>query len=416
MFTSSICRISFFLLIPLLLLNGCYSASDVRVTSTPPGASVYRSAGSGPFKHAWREGPILLRIGIVGKTPVTYKKYWPVEAAKVRWPDGTESEVKNSPHDFWSTTPVNFHFIRKTPSLVNQNAQTQDTGTVAPHIYKTSKMKAGERRAEYSSAQSVSVWTPSAHRCIWVLAVGVGQYKYQSVPNLPFARKDAERVRDWFSNINVDGASRDSIHVLFNEQATRESLLSQIDWLRRKALPEDAIFVYYAGHGAPELASDGTCVDAKYLVLYDTDPEHLYATGFPLDELTRRLDGVKAKTQVVILEACYAGPVGQEVLKKTPTADLEIRPRSIQKLGEKGGRAILSASSGRQMAIGSEAINGSLFTYYLFDAWKDGSERLLSDGFDEAKYKVRRASNDLGSFQEPVRFGDQNIDVILKVK
>ena len=258
------------------------------------------------------------------------------------------------------------------------------------------------------------IWTPDARRCVWVLAIGVGQYKDPQVPRLPFARADAEKIRGWFSRLDVKGVSRDGVHVLFDEQATRENVLAQVDWLRRKALPEDAVFVYFAAHGAPELAPDGTSVDAKYLVLYDTNPSQLYATGFAVDELTRRLDGVKAEAQVVVLEACYAGPVGQEILKRTPTADLEIRPRSMQKLGEKGGRVILSASSSRQMAIGSEEIKGSLFTHYLLSSWGDGTKRLLSEGFDEARYQTRRASNDLGSLQEPAKFGDSNLDIVLK--
>jgi len=273
-----------------------------------------------------------------------------------------------------------------------------------------------ENKAESPIFQRSAIWIPDTRRSLWVLAVGVGQYKDQQVPALPYARSDAEKVRDWFLKLDVNGVTRDNVHILCDEQATRENFLSQIDWLRRQALPEDAVFVYFAGHGAPELNADGTSVDAKYLVLYDTNPSQLFATGFPIDDLTRKLDTVKAKTQVIILEACYAGPVGQQILRKTPTADLEIRPRLIKQLGEKGGRVILSASSGRQMAIGSEEIKGGLFTHYLLNAWADGSQRLLSDRFDEATYHVRRASNQLGSLQEPVRFGDQNVDVILKVK
>lgn len=261
-----------------------------------------------------------------------------------------------------------------------------------------------------------ALWVPDNHRCLWVLAVGVAQYKVPEIPPLPFARTDAQRVRDWFLALGVKGMTHDRVHVLFDEQATRENLLTQIDWLRKQAMPEDAVFVYFAGHGAPELASDGTSVDAKYLVLYDTNPDQLFVTGFPLDELTRRLDAVAAQTQVVVLEACYAGPVGQQIMKKTQTADLEIRPRFIQQLGEKSGRAILSASSGRQMAIGSEEIRGGLFTHYLLASWGDGSRHLLSAQFEEARDQVRRASRQLGSLQEPAKFGDQNVDVVLKVK
>jgi len=116
----------------------------------------------------------------------------------------------------------------------------------------------------------------------------------------------------------------------------------------------------------------------------------------------------------VILEACYTGPMGQEILKKTPTADLEIRPRLIQEMGERSGRVILSASSGRQVAIGVDEIKGGLFTHYLLNAWGDGSRRLLSDCFDDAREQVRRAANRLGSTQEPAKFGDRNLDILFR--
>jgi hypothetical protein len=257
------------------------------------------------------------------------------------------------------------------------------------------------------------LWQPSSQQQAWVLAVGVERYKSDSTPVLPFAVSDANRVKTWFTTAGRKPVSRDNVHMLVNEQATRENFLAQIDWLRKQALPEDAVFIYFAGHGAPELAADGKSVDAKYLLLYDTDPGQLFATGFSLDDLTRKLEAVKAKVQVVILEACYAGPVGQEILKKTPTADLEIRPRFVQEMGERGGRVILSASSGRQIAIGSDEIRGGLFTHYLLKSWADGTRRLLTDCFDDAREHVRRAANKLGSTQEPAKFGDQNVDVIL---
>ena len=258
------------------------------------------------------------------------------------------------------------------------------------------------------------VWLPMGHRQVWVLAVGVGQYRSQTVPELPNAKADAERVRDWF--LRTDGVClpASNIHLLCDEQATRENLLEQIDWLRRQAMPEDAVFIYFAGHGAPELAADGSSVNAKYLVLHDTNPQRLFATGFALDDLTRKLDAVDARVQVVILEACYTGPVGQEILKKTPTADLEIRPRLIQEMGERKGRLILSASSGRQMAIGSDELKGMLFTHYLLDAWGNGNKKLVGDCFEQVRENVRRAAKHLGSTQEPMEFGDQNMDILLK--
>jgi WD40 repeat protein len=268
----------------------------------------------------------------------------------------------------------------------------------------------------FVTVKPATIWEPGARRKLWLLAIGVSQYENNIVPPLPYARSDGEKVRDWALSLSGGHVEQKNVSVLFDEQATRKRVLQQIDWLRKQAIEEDAVVVYFALHGAPDLDPDGRSVDAKYLVLYDTDPKDLFSTGFSLDELSDKMKLVKAKTQVLILEACYAGPVGEEVMKKTPTADLELRPRLIQKMGQEGGRVVLSASSGRQMAICSEEIKGALFTHYLLKAWGTGTGRLLTDGFDEARDAVRRAANQLGSTQEPAKYGDQNIDVTFSGK
>ncbi len=259
---------------------------------------------------------------------------------------------------------------------------------------------------------SSRIWPFEKNSQVWVIIVGISQYEIVAVPDTPFAKKDAHTVRDWF--VHQGKLPEANVHMLLNEQATRENLLGQIDWMRKQALAKDAIFVYFAGHGAPELAKDGSCIDGKYLVLYDTDPKKLFSTGFSFDDLTNYLDKVKAETQVVLLEACYSGPVGQEILAKTPTADLEIRPRSIRKMGKRAGRTILTASSSRQMAIASDELKGSLFTQYLIRSWGDGTRPLLSECFEDAQDTVQRAANSLGSTQIPAKYGDVNIDIILQ--
>jgi len=275
-----------------------------------------------------------------------------------------------------------------------------------------------------ASLQHTLLWSPGERRGAWLLLVGIEDYRNGQVPVLKYAASDAARMKECF--IRNQWVQEQHVRLLTNEQATRRNLLKHIDWLRKSAMPEDLAIIYFACHGAPELAEDGSSVDAKYLVLHDTDPKDLFATGLPFDELHRLLDKIKAKTQVIILESCYSGPVGKNVLGKTVTADLEIRPKVIQRMAENPGRVILSASSGRQVAIATDAvekadadqpkeiINGALFTHYLLHALGDGTQPLVKGSFVQAREKTRRAANALGSWQEPQMFGDKNLDVILK--
>lgn len=261
---------------------------------------------------------------------------------------------------------------------------------------------------------SNTVWRPAPGRKAWLLCIGVGTHKDSTVPSLPYARRDADYVRSWFTARGGAELPTENVKVLFDEQSTRVNVYSQIDWLRKKALPEDLIIVYFAGHGAPEISGDGSSVDAKYLILYDTDPQNLFATGLTLDDLRNKLDMVKADTQLLVLECCYAGGAGKMILERTPTADLQIRRKAIHNLGSHRGRIILSASSGRQMALGSEDVKGSLFTKSLIKNLGNGSYLLLKDCFPLVRNEVRRKANELGSTQEPEVYGDQNIDIMFK--
>ena len=51
-------------------------------------------------------------VGPRGRTPTTYRRQFQIEACKVVWPDGTESDVKLSERDLYGTLPVRFHFVK----------------------------------------------------------------------------------------------------------------------------------------------------------------------------------------------------------------------------------------------------------------------------------------------------------------
>jgi hypothetical protein len=64
--------------------------------------------------------------------------------------------------------------------------------------------------------------------------------------------------------------------------------------------------------------------------------------------------------------------------------------------------------------VENDEVRGALFTHYLLKALDDGRKPMVKECFQQAWERVRRSANLLGSTQEPQRFGDSNVDVILR--
>jgi len=61
---------------------------------------------------------------------------------------------------------------------------------------------------------------------------------------------------------------------------------------------------------------------AKYLIPSDADPDDLYSTAVPMDEMQTIFGRVEAERMVVFLDACYSGAAGGRTFssKKTRAA------------------------------------------------------------------------------------------------
>jgi uncharacterized caspase-like protein len=81
------------------------------------------------------------------------------------------------------------------------------------------------------------------------------------------------------------------------------------EWLP-KVVPEGGrVYFYFSGHGAPDPATG-----KAYLVPWDGDPQFLASTAYPVAELTRRLDALKAAEVLAVTDACFSGAGGRSVL------------------------------------------------------------------------------------------------------
>ena len=135
----------------------------------------------------------------------------------------------------------------------------------------------------------------------WAVVIGVGEYASPDIPDLRYARADAEAMRDFLLS-DAAGPFDDVLYLVDADAgagAMREALfvfLQQADW-------DDLVVVYFAGHGAP----DPNRPDNLYLLPSDTDPDALASTAFPMwDVKTALRRQIAAERVLVIADACHS--------------------------------------------------------------------------------------------------------------
>lgn len=269
-------------------------------------------------------------------------------------------------------------------------------------LLKESKKNSGSSRTvkknadEQPVAEDVAPVVP-ANRPIrdkWALIVGISKFKDSSL-NLRYPSKDAKDFYDFL--IASAGFKKDHIKLLVDEDATRGHILSELGdkWLPRVANPDDLVVIYISSHGS---ASDMDVGGVNYLLAHDTEVDNLYASGLPMQDLTRIIKGrVHSDRIVLVLDACHSGA--------TTVADSKGLSRTTNvnadDIAQGTGQLVISSSMPNQVSWESKKDQNSVFTKYLMEGLK--SKPNLGEAFDFMKGKVQEeVLRERGVLQTPV--------------
>lgn len=256
--------------------------------------------------------------------------------------------------------------------------------------------RTGKKTDEQPIAEDVAP-VPPANRPIrdkWALIVGISKFKDQTL-NLRYPSKDAKDFYDFL--ISSAGFKRDHIKLLVDEEATRGHILSELGdkWLPRVANPDDLVVIYISSHGS---ASDMDVGGVNYLLAHDTEVDNLYASGLPMQDLTRIIKGrVHSDRIVLVLDACHSGA--------TTVADSKGLSRTTNvnadDIAQGTGQLVISSSMPNQVSWESKKDQNSVFTKYLMEGLK--SKPNLGEAFDFMKSKVQEeVLRERGVLQTPV--------------
>jgi hypothetical protein len=237
-------------------------------------------------------------------------------------------------------------------------------------------------------------------------AVVVGVESYANLPAAAFAKRDAEAMR---AHLRALGYPGQNIAMLTDSQATGSKLKSYIEsWLPRNVKPDSKVFVYFAGHGAPDTESK-----QAYLLLWDGDAQYISDTGYPVKRLYEKLNELKVKEVVLAMDSSFSGAGGRSVLAKGA--------RPLMGKMDAGGSAnfgkvtVLTAAAGDEITGDAKSEGHGLFTYYLLKSLNERSGAdTVSAAYARFSPLVQDAARKASRSQTPQLLGENAAQATLR--
>ena len=197
------------------------------------------------------------------------------------------------------------------------------------------------------------------------VAVIFGVENYTDLPPAPFARNDAEIIKEYFrkrlgieqvviyTNEQVSGFVFDNVFNPDYGELQKAVLKGQSD-----------LFVFYSGHGVP--SKDGENI---YLFPFDGKVARLETQGYNLNKLYENLEKLEARSITVFIDACFSGASkASEKIKSENLVSMKgvkIVAKTRQPWLTNPNFSVFASSSAEETSLGFDQSKTGLFTYYL---------------------------------------------------
>ena len=326
--------------------------------------------------------------------------------------------------------------IRITP--VNASGEVEASEAESTEI-RVMRVASSARSAGAQGAQATIQGRPPTikpHVTLYVLSVGVGKFRRAEL-NLANPVNDARAISTLMTGASRPVYDKSVVTLLTDEQATADNILKGMADIAAKALPDDLVLIFLAGHGQQ--------VDGRYYfapVDFGTRDDILFRRALSaggtdgaraLEELFRReglgqdrmlpaIQSFKAARVAMILDTCFSASIATEdaVLRR------DVNTTVTNTLGHAAGRFILSSSTslaldsaGSASDLPRDAQGHGLFTSFMMRALSGEADLDKNGQIDIyelanfTKRRVEQATADMRQPQVPAFFfaGSQFFDV-----
>ncbi len=193
----------------------------------------------------------------------------------------------------------------------------------------------------------------------WAVFIGIDHYQEAAIPRLKNAVNDALGVKQ----VLEQRFKFDDYRELYDDKATQKSILELFqDELADKVAEDDAVFVFWAGHGTQQ--DNNRFGEIGELIPYDGSLKK-HSRNISMETLKTNISkSLKARHVFYVMDACYGGLMAD---KRAVNQDTQRTLKALQQIAKDDVRQVLTAGSkGEQVLDGA---NGhSVFTYRLIEA------------------------------------------------
>jgi len=222
---------------------------------------------------------------------------------------------------------------------------------VSAGIQPSSELLSGIPKSQISNPSAIAV------------VIGNRDYNESVISKVDFALNDAEAMKHYLINafgysenniIYIANATLLDLYSVFGKENNHRGKLNS--WVESCSNKPD-VFVYYSGHGAPDVSSG-----SAYLVPVDCDsPDRISVNGYSIDVLYDNLGKMPYNTLTVVLEACFSGNSEKGLMLKS-TSPVALKAKVTAPKVQNA--TIVTSTSGEQLAHWYPEKSQSLFTYF----------------------------------------------------
>jgi len=247
------------------------------------------------------------------------------------------------------------------------------------------------------------------------IAVVIGVENYEHFAPAPYAVNDAEIIKNYFKN--VLGISE--VIIYKNNEVSGfffDNIFNPEYGELQKAIikGKTELFVFYSGHGMP--SKTGSEV---YLFPNDGRIESLSKNGYNLNQFYKNLDGLKAKSVTLFMDACFSGVSRSSDTYETQNLiamkGVVIKPKVLKPWENNPDFTVFSSSGYNETSLCFDPSETGLFTYFLCaglqgKADKNNDNKITTGELQNyIKNNVIEMSTKIHGRQTPQFYGNENV-------